>query len=89
MLKISQIESGNDVVLLKLEGRIAGPWVAEMGKACEKFLEEGRSLRLILADVSFADWNGVAVLTALKLRGVLLEDCSQFLAEQLKATPQG
>ncbi len=85
MLKISQIESGNHLVILRLEGRIAGPWVAEMRKACERFLDERRQLKLNLADVVYADQNGVSALANLKSRGVWLTDCSPFLAEQLKA----
>ena len=84
MLKISRMDSGNDVVLLKLEGRIAGPWVAEMRKACEKFLKEGCTLKLHLAEISFTDRNGVAALATLKSLGVSISDCSPFLAEQLK-----
>ena len=88
MLKISQIESGNHLVILRLEGRIAGPWVAEMKKACERFLEERRPLKLNLADIAYADQNGVSALANLITRGVLLADCSPFLAEQLKAVVQ-
>jgi anti-anti-sigma regulatory factor len=86
MLKISQIESGDRLVVLRLEGRITGPWVAEMRKACERFLDERRSLKLDLTDIAFADQNGVTALASLKARGVLLADCSPFLAEQLKTS---
>jgi hypothetical protein len=89
MLKISQIESGDRQVILRLEGRIAGPWVAEMRKACERFLDDGRQLKLNLADVVYADQNGISALANLKSRGVLLADCSPFLTEQLKAVSAG
>ena len=55
MLKISQIEPTNHVVTLRFEGRVAGPWVAEARKACEKVLIEGLSLKLNLAEVEFLD----------------------------------
>jgi hypothetical protein len=87
MLKISQINSGNHLLILRLEGRIAGPWVAEMKSACEKILGERTPLKLELADVIYADRDGVAALAGLQSRGVLLADCSSFLAEQLKAFP--
>ena len=84
MLKISQSETANETIILKLEGRIAGPWVAEVRKACEGFLNEGRALQLDLADVSFVDVTGTAAISNLKSRGVGLENCSPFVAEQLK-----
>ena len=85
MLKISQIDSRNHVVILRLEGRIAGPWVAEMRKACERFLNDRRSLALDLGEVLYADQNGLSALASLGSRGVLLTDCSPFLNEQLKS----
>ena len=88
MLKISQIDSGNHVVLLRLEGRIAGAWVAEMRKACEKFLDDRKPLKLDLMEVIYADQNGLSALASLSSRGVLLTECSPFLAEQLKAVRQ-
>ena len=84
MLKISQDGKADKIVTLKLEGRIAGPWVAEVRKACEGLLNEGRALQLDLADVSFVDVTGTAAISNLKSRGVGLENCSPFVAEQLK-----
>jgi ABC-type transporter Mla MlaB component len=86
MLRISEAGTVNKRVILKLEGRIAGPWVAEMLKACEQFLREHRTLQLDLADVSFLDQIGTAAISSLKLRGVFLENCSPFVTEQLKNT---
>jgi ABC-type transporter Mla MlaB component len=85
MLKISEIESANHAVTFRLEGRIAGPWVVEMRKACEKILNDGLQLKLDLAEVSYADQTGVAALAGFRSRGVLLAECSPFLAQQLKA----
>jgi ABC-type transporter Mla MlaB component len=85
MLKISQALKTNHSVTLKLEGRVVGPWVGELRQVCETFLTEGRRLKLDLADVIFADANGVAVLTRFKSRGVTLANCSPFVEEQLKS----
>ena len=85
MLKISEIESANHAVTFRLEGRIAGPWVVEMRKACEKILNDGLQLKLDLAEVSYADQTGIAALAGFRSRGVLLSECSPFLAQQLKA----
>ena len=86
MLKISQAEPVNHAVTLRLEGRVVGPWVAELQNSCEQVLMEGRSLKLHLGDVEFMDAQGVALLSKLRSRGVLLLECPPFAAEQLKAT---
>jgi ABC-type transporter Mla MlaB component len=85
MLRISPIDSGNHHVILRLEGRIAGPWVTELRRACEQVLGEGRALQLNLAEVSFLDHAGVALVRGLKVKGVDLADCSPFVLEELKA----
>jgi len=84
MLRISEAGALNERVVLKLEGRIAGPWVAEVLDACEHFLREHRALQLDLAGVSFLDRTGTAAISRLKSRGVALENCSSFVVEQLK-----
>jgi ABC-type transporter Mla MlaB component len=86
MLRISPVDGGNHHVMLRLEGRVAGPWVAELLKACEKLLGEGRTLKLHLAGVSFVDPNGVLLLSNLKSRGISLIECSPFVEEQLKSS---
>ena len=85
MLKISQAEKANHSVTLKLEGRVVGEWVGELRQVCETLLTEGRSLKLDLADVTFADASGVAALSSFKSRGVTFSNCSPFLEEQLKS----
>jgi len=85
MLKISQAEKANHSVTLKLEGRVVGEWVGESRQVCETLLTEGRSLKLDLADVTFADASGVAALSSFKSRGVTFSNCSPFVEEQLKS----
>ena len=84
MLMISEAGTANLSVTLKLEGRVVGPWVAELRQVCEKLLTEGRALKLDLADVTFADASGVAALSSFKSRGVTFTNCSPFVEEQLK-----
>jgi len=71
--------------MLRLEGRIAGPWVVELWKACEKLLGEGRLVTLNLAEVSFVDPSGVTLMANLKSRGISLVECTPFLVEQLRS----
>jgi ABC-type transporter Mla MlaB component len=85
MLKISQAGKANHSVTLKLEGRVVGLWVNELRQVCESLLSEDRKLKLDLAEVSFADADGVLTLTSLKSRGVKLTKCSPFVEEQLKS----
>jgi anti-anti-sigma regulatory factor len=89
MLKISEIDTGGPAVMFRLEGRIAGLWVVEMRKACEKVLNDGQPLKLDLAEVSYADQFGIAALANLRSRGVSLVECSPFLTEQLRAGSLG
>jgi ABC-type transporter Mla MlaB component len=86
MLKISQVKPVNHSVTLRLEGRVVGPWVAELQNSCEEVLMEGRSLKLHLAGVEYMDMQGVALLSRLRSCGVSLLECPPFAAEQLKPT---
>ena len=85
MLRITSVEDGNHKVELRLEGRVSGPWVSELGEACEKVLSGGNSLVLNLTEVSFLDGAGIDLLTSIQGRGVKLVDCSMFVNEQLKS----
>ena len=85
MLRITQAPGKNRPAVLRLEGRIAGPWVAELSNSCDQLLAEKRSIELNLAEVSYADQSGVNFLTKLKAGGVALVECSPFLEEQLKS----
>jgi hypothetical protein len=72
-------------VTLRLEGRVVGPWVAELREACQKVLEDKRGLTLNLAEVMFASRAGLTLLLELKAQGVVLSGCSPFLSQELKA----
>jgi ABC-type transporter Mla MlaB component len=84
MLKISE-PTANHATTLKLEGRLVGPWVNQLREICEAHLVQERRVKLDFADVTYADRGGVALLIALRRRGVELVNCSPFLAEELKA----
>ena len=85
MLKISQAGKSKRSVTLKLEGRVVGPWVNELLQVCETLLTEGLAPKLDLTDVTFADADGVALLSNFKTRGISLENCSPFVDEQLRS----
>lgn len=84
MLKISQAGKANHSATLKLEGRVVGPWVDELKQVCKPLVKRGGNLSLDLAEVTFADERGVALLANLRARGVKLLSAMPFVEEQLK-----
>jgi ABC-type transporter Mla MlaB component len=86
MLKISVLEPSEGAAMLRLEGRLIGPWVVELQRTCEETLGTGRAVCLQLGDVEFVDPQGVALLAEFQARGVPLLGCPPFAAELLKAT---
>ena len=85
MLRITVVESSESAVTLRVEGRIAGPWVEEFRTTCNVHTSPERvQLNLDLVDVSFADGAGVAYLKELRDQGVELSHVSPFLAELFK-----
>ena len=85
MLKISEGQLAGPSVSLRLEGRVIGPWVRELRQICEPLVNDGTKLTLDLADVSFADERGVALLSSFKARGIKLVNPTPFVEEQLKS----
>jgi len=84
MLRISIIESSGQVFTLRVEGQVKGCGVDELRRSCEQVLGSGSRLCLDLADVSFADSCGVALLKNMSSRQVALLNLSPFVGEQLK-----
>ena len=84
VLRISLVEVPDEAVILRLAGRVSGPWVEELRRWCEQVLASGNGLSLDLADVLFMDLDGVALCRSLRDRKVAFLHCSPFVAEQLK-----
>ena len=69
-----------------MEGRLTGRWVEELRRTCQLHaINGGVQLVLDLADVSFADAEGIKLLKELRIRWVTLFNPSSLVAEQLKA----
>lgn len=83
MLRITPVERA-DGVTLKSEGQLAGPWVQALEQACLRWQDLPGSLLLDLADVTFADAAGVALVHRLRESAVPISGCSPFLQEQLR-----
>jgi anti-anti-sigma regulatory factor len=85
-MKITVVESSAEGVRLRVEGRLTGRWVEELRRTCDlHFINGGVQLILDLADVSFADAEGIKLLKELRIRWVTLFNPSSLVAEQLKA----
>ena len=84
MLRISQQVPPTGRPVLLLEGRLVGPWVAELRGAAAA--AGGAALvDLDLAGVTFADDHGVEVLRDLRGAGARLVRASAFLAALIGA----
>jgi hypothetical protein len=70
---------------MTLEGRVIGPWVDEVRRACERALVTCEALTLDLHEVAFVDRDGLELLKDLADRGVIVVNCPAFLHEQLRA----
>ena len=81
MLRITVMESSMNCIMLRVEGRIAGPWVEELRATCNAHGSDPGQLDLELEDVSFADAQGIACLRELQDQGVRLYHVSPFLRE--------
>jgi hypothetical protein len=88
MLRISLVPSSGPQVVLRLEGRVIGPWVPELRRACETVLgRPDARLTLDLHGVTFLDAEGVALVRRLLARGrngVATINGSPFVTEQLR-----
>jgi anti-anti-sigma regulatory factor len=85
MLRITVVESSPSAVTLRVEGRITGSSVQELRTTCAVHASANEvRLSLELADVSFADAEGILLLKELGSRGVGLKRANPFLAERLK-----
>ncbi len=83
MLRIALIETPGQPPTLRLDGRVIGPWVAELSRACEGMLARGVTVTLDLAHVAFIDQEGIALFRRFAQSRVSLRNCSPFVAEQL------
>lgn len=79
VLRITRVNAMDDSDTLKLEGRVAGPWVDELARLIGA-PGDGRRLVLDVTDVSFADEAGVRLLRDLAEHQAELRGASMFLA---------
>jgi ABC-type transporter Mla MlaB component len=85
MLKIS-IQKTEESAVLRLEGHLAGVWIAELRTACARFQNDQRSLSLDLAGVVLIERPGFELLASLISEGVKIAGASAFQRAQLAET---
>jgi anti-anti-sigma regulatory factor len=85
MLKIARVDGGEGQMIpaLKLEGKILGPWVIELRRACEEVCVSTSAFCLDLTGVTFIDSAGLGLMHDLVRQGATLSGCSSFIAELL------
>ncbi len=88
MLRISVINDSDQELQLQLEGKLIGPWVAELRRLSNDALSQKKNLSLDLERVWFVDGQGAALLRELAERQVSQLNPSQFISQQLKETAQ-
>jgi anti-anti-sigma regulatory factor len=88
MLRIARVHesTGDSIPTLKLEGKLLGPWVDELNRACEELQVPPSGLCLNLSAVTFIDSAGVKLLGDLIRRGARISECSGFIAELLNGS---
>ena len=76
MLRITTHDDGN-LVNLRLEGRLAGPWVAVLRDCWERQLARpgGRGIRVDLRAVTYVDAAGKALLKEMCRQNVQFDAC--------------
>lgn len=84
MLRIAEEKATDGSTILRLDGRIAGPWVKVLRESCEQTAQANDRMTLDLLGVSFADYDGVRFLQQLDPQQFVLINCSPFLQEQMK-----
>ena len=85
MLRIT-IQRTSDVILLKLEGSVKGPWVDELRKAwlASAKMADGQPMSIDLGAVSFVDARGRDLLLRMRREGLVLKGPSGFLRQVLE-----
>jgi anti-anti-sigma regulatory factor len=85
------VEQSSEAVVLKLEGRLTGPWVEELDRVWEQTAPalHQRRLSLDLRETTFADAGGIRILHAIYsqtgARILAGTPWTQYLADEITA----
>ena len=84
MLRITTQPTDGPAPLLKLEGSLLEPWIAEVERLTVGPRNAGSGLQLDLSGLKFADAAGTKLLTELIRRGAKVVSCSGYVAAILQ-----
>ncbi len=86
MLRLTRIAGTHRTQTIKLEGKLLGPWVDEVNKACESSTDPFSRINLELSALIFVDAAGEQLLRDLIARGIEIVACSGYVAELLRSS---
>jgi ABC-type transporter Mla MlaB component len=78
MLRVTRIERQGGTTL-KLEGKLAGPWVDEVTNCWTKLVDQKIHVEVDLEGLSFVDASGTALLLRMERQGSRLLGGSAFI----------
>jgi hypothetical protein len=84
MLKLTKVVQSKQEITLRLDGSVAGQWIALLRESAESVLAEGLRLTLDLQNICFIDCEGLALIKSLMGQGVRQVNAPLFVAEQLR-----
>ena len=84
MLRITRMVGMDSGEILKLEGKLQGPWVNEVHDAYALSVAHASCTCLDLSSLTFADGEGAALLRKLVRSGAQVVGCSSYIAELLR-----
>ena len=84
MLRITRMVGDDSGEILKLEGKLQGPWVLEAYDAYALSAAQASSTCLDLSGLTFADGEGAALLRELIRSGAQVAGCSSYIAVLLQ-----
>ncbi len=84
MLRITKTLGDDRSEILKLEGKLQGPWVLEAQNAHALSAAQAFRTRLDVSGLTFADGEGAALLRELIRSGAQVVGCSSYIAELLQ-----
>jgi anti-anti-sigma regulatory factor len=87
MLRITRLPGDESGEILKLEGKLQGPWVHEARDAHALATARGSRICLDLSGVTFVDEAGTGLLRELVRSGAEVVGCSSYIAELLQLSP--
>jgi hypothetical protein len=85
MLRLTRIASTHRAQTIKLEGKLLGPWIGEVSKACAAGTGPSSRINLDLSALIFVDGAGERLLRDLIARGIEVVACSSYVAELLRS----